>query len=111
MLVRDIDFASTSEHTLLPFFGKVHVGYYPANGVVLGLSKAARLAKHFSKKLQSQQRFAQDLLACLVHHLQPFGAAVCVVAQHLGSGPAAGVEVVTAGSGAFQAPSSPGMQV
>ena len=111
MSVRDISFASTSEHTLLPFFGRCHVGYLPSSGVVLGLSKAARLAEHFSRRVQSQQQFTQDLLSCLVEHLQPFGAAVCVVAQHLGSGPTAKVEVTTAGSGAFQATSASSMQV
>ena len=109
--MRDISFASTSEHNLLPYFGKCHVGYYPSSGVVLGLSKAARLAKQFSKKVQSQQCFTQDLLACLIQQLRPFGAAVCVVAQHLGSEPAAKLHVTTAGSGAFQSTLSPGMQV
>lgn len=99
--VYDIHFASTSEHNLLPFFGVCHVGYFPANGVVLGLSKAARLADQFSKKLQSQQSFTQDLLGCLVQQLQPFGVAVCVVAQHLGLD-AAGRQISTAGHGAMQ---------
>lgn len=111
MLVRDISFASTSEHTLLPFFGKCHVGYHPANGVVLGLSKAARLAEQFSRKIQSQQQFTQDLLACLVQQLQPFGAAVCVVAQHLGPSPVPELQVTTASTGAFQSPLSPALQV
>lgn len=87
------------------------MGYYPANGVVLGLSKAARLAKHFSQKLQSQQQFTQDLLACLLHHIQPYGAAICVVAQHLGYSHSPAMQVTTAASGAFEAAQAPSMKV
>ena len=45
VLVRDIDFAATSEATLLPFHGRCHIAYVPADGVVLGLSKLARVTK------------------------------------------------------------------
>ena len=39
VLVQDIVFHSMCEHHLLPFFGKVHVAYYPENNEVVGLSK------------------------------------------------------------------------
>ncbi len=42
VLVRDIDFYSLCEHHMLPFFGKVHVGYLPSEKV-LGLSKIPRI--------------------------------------------------------------------
>lgn len=54
VLVQDIQFASLSADTLLPFHGKAHVAYLPTNGTVLGLSKLARLVHAFSKRLQLQ---------------------------------------------------------
>ena len=62
MIVRDIDFASTSETSLLPFYGRCHLGYLPSHGVVLGLSKVARLVAMLAKRLQTQERFTQELL-------------------------------------------------
>ena len=61
--MRDIDFASTSEATLLPFYGRCHLGYLPSQGVVLGLSKVARLVTMLAKRLQTQERFTHELLA------------------------------------------------
>lgn len=83
VLVRDIDFASLSLDTLLPFYGRCHVAYVPSNGVVLGLSKLARLSKLCAKQLQTQDSLGRHILHVLQSQLQPKGALVVVQARHL----------------------------
>lgn len=47
--MRDIEFASASAANLLPFHGRCHIAYMPSRGVVLGLSKFARLTGLFAR--------------------------------------------------------------
>lgn len=82
VVVRDIDFASLCEHHLLPFFGKVHVGYLP-RGRVIGLSKIPRVVELFARRLQLQERMTQEIAGLLMERLAPKGVAVVVEATHL----------------------------
>jgi len=82
VIVRDTEFYSLCEHHLLPFFGKVHVGYIP-NGRIVGLSKIPRVIDVFAHRLQVQERLTTQIANALMEHLQPKGVAVVIEAQHL----------------------------
>jgi GTP cyclohydrolase IA len=83
VIVKEIEFAGLSEDNLLPFFGVCHIGYIPSDGVVLGLSKFARLAKWQAKRVQNQQAFTDAICSVLEAELKPQALAVFVQAQHL----------------------------
>jgi len=82
VIVKDIDFYSLCEHHLLPFFGKCHVAYIPTNKVI-GLSKIPRLVDVFSRRLQIQERFTNEIAQTISDKIAPLGVAVVVEATHL----------------------------
>ena len=82
VVAKNIDFASLCEHHLLPFFGKVHIGYIPSKAVV-GVSKLVRLVDCFSKRLQLQERMTKQIADALNENLHPIGVVVVVQARHL----------------------------
>ncbi len=82
VIVKDIDFYSLCEHHMLPFFGKVHVGYIPRKHVV-GLSKIPRLVDAFSRRLQVQERLTVQIARTLQEKLNPHGVGVVIEARHL----------------------------
>lgn len=84
VLVRDIQFYSTCEHHLVPFFGTAHIGYIPgADGKVTGLSKLARLIDGLAKRPQVQERLTAEVADALMDRLEPAGAIVVVEAEHM----------------------------
>jgi GTP cyclohydrolase I len=82
VMLRDIDFTSVCEHHLLPFTGRAHVAYLPANGRVTGLSKLARTVDVFARRPQMQERLTAQIADALVEHLDPRGVAVVLEAEH-----------------------------
>jgi GTP cyclohydrolase I len=82
VLVRDIDFYSLCEHHLVPFFGRIHVGYTP-NKKVVGLSKIPRLVEMYSRRLQVQERLTSQIAETIEKVLDPRGVGVVVEAKHL----------------------------
>lgn len=81
VLVRDIPFFSHCEHHMVPFIGRAHVAYYPADGVV-GLSKIARLVDVFARRLQTQENLTAQIISTIDEHLKPRGIAVLIEAEH-----------------------------
>lgn len=82
VVAKEISFFSLCEHHILPFYGKVHIGYIPSKAVV-GLSKLVRLVDCFSKRLQLQERMTKQIADALNDNLHPLGVVVVVQARHL----------------------------
>lgn len=82
ILVRDIPIYSHCEHHLAPFFGKAHIAYIP-NGKIVGLSKLARLADGFARRLQVQERLTSQIAHALQDALTPTGVGVVLECRHL----------------------------
>ncbi len=83
VLVRDVPFASVCEHHLLPFRGRAHIAYLPADGRIVGLSKLARTLDGFARRPQVQERLGEQLVDALMSRLAPRGACVMLSAEHL----------------------------
>jgi len=109
VLVRDIDISSLCEHHLVPFTGKVRpprdkfppgpgdlatygvpsaphpqiaIAYIP-NKLVLGISKLARIAETFSRRLQVQERLTKQIALCVQEAIKPRGVAVVMEATYV----------------------------
>jgi GTP cyclohydrolase I len=81
VVARDIALTSVCEHHLLPFTGRVSVGYLPGERI-LGLSKLARVVDHFARRPQLQERLTVQVAGWLQEHLQPRGVGVVIEAEH-----------------------------
>lgn len=82
VIVKDIEFYSTCEHHILPFFGTVSVGYIP-DGRMVGLSKLARVVDCLARRLQVQERLTAQLCREVMDTLAAKGVIVSCTAQHL----------------------------
>lgn len=82
VIVKDIEFYSLCEHHILPFFGKVSIGYIP-NGKTIGLSKLARLVDLYARRLQVQERMTAQICKIVMEKLDAKGVIVVCKGEHL----------------------------
>ena len=82
VMVKDIEFYSVCAHHMIPFFGRAHVAYIPAEKLV-GLSKIPRIVEMYARRPQLQERLTEDVINFLESNLEPVGSIVVVEARHL----------------------------
>ena len=83
IVVRDIPVYSMCEHHLLPFTGRAHIAYIPADSKIIGLSKLARIVDNFARRPQVQERLTQQTADFLARQVGAKGVAVIVEAEHM----------------------------
>lgn len=79
--LQDVPIESHCEHHLAAIRGVAHIAYIP-DGRVVGISKLARLADAYSKRLQIQERLTAEIGRALEQSLRPKGVAVAIKATH-----------------------------
>jgi GTP cyclohydrolase I len=81
ILVRNIPFSSLCRHHLLPFTGKVNIGYTPSESI-FGLSKLPRIVKWFSQKPQIQEKLTKEITDFISLFITPVYVRVVIKAEH-----------------------------
>lgn len=81
VIVTNIPIISKCEHHLADITGWAHVGYIP-NGKIVGLSKLARVADIFARRLQVQERLTNQIADAIQNGLEPKGVGVVIKAAH-----------------------------
>lgn len=82
IIVKDIEYYSLCEHHILPFFGKISIGYIP-DGKIVGLSKLARLVDVYARRLQVQERLTAEVCGKVQQILGAKGVMVYCEGEHL----------------------------
>ena len=82
IIARDIEVYSLCEHHLLPFFGRCHIGYI-ARDKVLGVSKLARIADVYARRLQIQERMTEQIAREVLQSVDAEGVGVVMECRHL----------------------------
>ena len=82
VLAKDLRFYSLCAHHLLPFFGRAHIAYHPAERIA-GLGDLTRVLDFFSRRPTLQERIATQVAGFLDDGLSPRGVAVLLEGRHL----------------------------
>lgn len=81
VIVHNIPIVSTCCHHLAPIIGTAHIGYIP-NKRVVGLSKLARVASVYMRRLQIQEALTVEIADAINDVLKPKAVGVIINAQH-----------------------------
>jgi GTP cyclohydrolase I len=82
VIVEGIREIGLCEHHFLPISMTITVAYVP-DKKILGLSKLARIAGHFARRWQNQERTAHLIAEFLDTIVQPLGTAVLIDGHHM----------------------------
>lgn len=81
VMLRDVRFRSTCEHHLLPFAGRAHIAYLPADRVV-GLGALPRVVDILAARPQVQERLGEQIADVIGDALDARGVLVVLDATH-----------------------------
>src|ERR1043165_7719601 len=70
------------KHDEMVIVKDISIASFPKGGRILGISKLARLAETFSRRLQLQERLTTDIANTLFEGLKPLGVMVVIEAEH-----------------------------
>ena len=82
IIARNIEIYSMCEHHLLPFYGRCHIGYV-ASYQVLGVSKLARIADLYARRLQTQETLTAQIAGEVMKAADARGVGVVTECHHL----------------------------
>jgi GTP cyclohydrolase IA len=82
VIVEGIHEVGLCEHHLLPIDMSITIAYVP-DKKILGLSKMARIAGHFARRFQNQERTAHLIAEFIEKTVEPLGAAVLIDGKHM----------------------------
>jgi GTP cyclohydrolase I len=81
VIIKDIAYTSRCEHHLEVYWGEAHIAYLP-DARIVGLSKLARIVKHFAARLTVQERLTTEIADFIADQIAP-SCAVSLSAQHM----------------------------
>lgn len=81
VVLKNARLVSMCSHHFMPFVGRIHIGYIPAEKIC-GISKLARVARWFARRPQIQEELTEQIKAYLQERLKPHGVIVVIEATH-----------------------------